>query len=467
MIKKGLAFVIIILLISTTLASGINSEVDIQSSIILQQSSTIGDNHPPIYIDGNDNFTSENGVTSGDGTEGNPYIIENWIIFGNGSDGEGIFIINTDAFFVIHNCTVIGFFGATNKGWGTGIKFQNVKNGKIESSTTYENYHGIWIEKNSAYIEIVNCSSGNYSKNWSRAIKCDNSQHISIISSECHETDYGLILNETSFVVIKNSSFYNNYWKGIWGIGHHRGSIFNYTIKDCKTYNNAYGGISIHTWYEDPIIRHSGYLHIANCEIYDNGLPELNHVGSSGLTIGCLHDNIIENCTIYHNGMGINIIHSTNNIIRNCSIYNHGNYPGYFPHGIQIWTNGFTLGYKMKRSHNEIFNCDIFNNEIGIDLWRSKTIAKNNNVFNNSCAGIILDQFDRSRINYNNIYGNGFDELSDGSVLTMFNFVDLRYNWWGSSDGPEIGRYKDIYPVFSIARFRPWATEPIPDAGRQ
>ena len=36
--------------------------------------------HDPIYISGNDNFTTENGVTGGSGTKDDPYIIEGWEI---------------------------------------------------------------------------------------------------------------------------------------------------------------------------------------------------------------------------------------------------------------------------------------------------------------------------------------------------------------------------------------------------
>ncbi len=39
--------------------------------------------HSPIYIKGNDGFTMENGVISGNGTQENPYIIENLKIRAN------------------------------------------------------------------------------------------------------------------------------------------------------------------------------------------------------------------------------------------------------------------------------------------------------------------------------------------------------------------------------------------------
>jgi len=422
-------------------------------------------NHPPIIIDGNDDFTSENGVTGGSGIEEDPYIIEDWVILGDGSDGKGIFIKNTDAYFVIRNCIVSHFSG----NYGRGIVLSNVQNGRIESSITYENYLGIWVLKNSSYIYIVNCSSGNYSINWAKSIRCDNSKYISIISSECHDSDYGILLNETSYVIIENSSFYNNYWYGIWGIGNYRYSIHNYTINGCKIYNNSHDGIDIHSRYIDIFRTHSGHIHITNCEIYDNGIPELKPQRYSGLSIAGLHDTIIENCTIYHNGEGIVLGSCTNNIIKNCSIFNHisSHSSGIFAAGIQIHGNGFTLGYKMRGSHNEITNCEIFDNEMGLFLVRSKTLVQKNNIFNNSVQGIHTVYFDMSHINYNNIYGNGFHENSDGTVMVTISFADLRNNWWGSLDGPKIGHYKDIFPLFGIVRFMPWATEPIPDAGVQ
>jgi hypothetical protein len=54
--------------------------------------------HDPILIVGDVDFTQENGVTSGSGTESNPYIIENYRIE---SDGYGISLTDTSAIFII------------------------------------------------------------------------------------------------------------------------------------------------------------------------------------------------------------------------------------------------------------------------------------------------------------------------------------------------------------------------------
>ena len=59
--------------------------------------------HNAIYIDGDSDFTSANGVVSGSGIKSDPYIIENWSI--SASNAHGILIENTNAFFKIRNCS--------------------------------------------------------------------------------------------------------------------------------------------------------------------------------------------------------------------------------------------------------------------------------------------------------------------------------------------------------------------------
>ena len=67
-------------------------------------------NHSPIVIDGDDDFTSQNGVTGGSGSIDDPYRIENWSITTDGIAHYGIEIRNTTAFFIIQNCTITQFY---------------------------------------------------------------------------------------------------------------------------------------------------------------------------------------------------------------------------------------------------------------------------------------------------------------------------------------------------------------------
>ncbi|MBE0517969.1 MAG: right-handed parallel beta-helix repeat-containing protein, partial [Thermoplasmata archaeon] len=62
--------------------------------------------HAPILIEGDDDFTPENGVTGGSGTELDPYIVEWWEI--NSFSSDGIKISDTTACLVIRNVVIYG-----------------------------------------------------------------------------------------------------------------------------------------------------------------------------------------------------------------------------------------------------------------------------------------------------------------------------------------------------------------------
>jgi len=83
-------------------------------------------NHEPIYIYGNDGFTVDNGVFSGNGTAEEPYIIEGWRIDQPPAD-YGIYIDHTTAYFVIRDCVIEGTTQA-------GIYFNTVRNGRVEDT---------------------------------------------------------------------------------------------------------------------------------------------------------------------------------------------------------------------------------------------------------------------------------------------------------------------------------------------
>ncbi|MEM3493743.1 MAG: DUF835 domain-containing protein, partial [Thermoplasmata archaeon] len=98
----------------------------IQRENTAANSGTRGTLHLPIHINGNADFLVQalaNGWP-GDGTQGNPYIIDGYEIDGGQAPAlgmYGIWIENTNVYFVIRNCTV---YNATNSGsapYGAGI----------------------------------------------------------------------------------------------------------------------------------------------------------------------------------------------------------------------------------------------------------------------------------------------------------------------------------------------------------
>ncbi|MGB9636955.1 MAG: NosD domain-containing protein, partial [Thermoplasmata archaeon] len=97
--------------------------------------------HPPIIIEGDDNFTLSNGVREGNGTPENPYIISNWEIEINSSE-YGIYIWNTTKHFLINNCSIIGL----NKTKNYGICLTCVKNGIISGNEIKNTMIGLGLD---------------------------------------------------------------------------------------------------------------------------------------------------------------------------------------------------------------------------------------------------------------------------------------------------------------------------------
>src|SRR2546427_10633658 len=101
-------------------------------------------NHGPISIDGDSNFTAQNGVVRGKGTPGNPFVIEGWVIFGQ-SNIPAVRIQNTRANFLVRNVETGGY------AYTSAVALVNVSNGRIESSNVSGDYF--------PYILLVDSSS--------------------------------------------------------------------------------------------------------------------------------------------------------------------------------------------------------------------------------------------------------------------------------------------------------------------
>lgn len=424
----------------------------------------IGDgNHTPIVIDGNDDFTSENGVTGGSGTEEDPFIIEDWVIVGNGSTSYGIWINNTDAYFVIRNCALSYFDGEFH----SGIRLSNVVNGRIENCETFENYDGIYVVY-SSYIDIVNCSCyDNYG--WmANGIEARCSHHINISSCKCYNMYYsdpraipaGIDLIGTSYCLIEHCNLSNNLGVGLWASsGWIEYPNIQNTIKDCKIYNNRDYGMYLGTVFDFRYLRW-GYHHISGCEIYNNGHDK----DLPSIMIQYLRNNIIENCDIYHGYLGVEIAVSSHNLVRNCSIHDNS-------YGVDIW--GWEIPLFAFAINNKIEHCDIYDNNHGIDLDETfRTIIRNNNIYNNS-GGITVSNFmgiSTAKIHKNNIYDNQGPYTGYGYFGLTGSISNARNNWWGSPLGPSRvlplrGDY--LKTILGICFFRPWAIQPFPDAGVQ
>ena len=94
-------------------------------------------NGEPIYIYGDEAFTSENGVHGGSGTVDDPYIIEGLRLVSRWSD-YGIYIDHTTRYFIIRDCAV-------ERARAAAIYLNTVLNGRIEDCQLTRNAKGIYL----------------------------------------------------------------------------------------------------------------------------------------------------------------------------------------------------------------------------------------------------------------------------------------------------------------------------------
>lgn len=120
--------------------------------------------HAPIVINSNDDFTSDNGVTSGSGTSDDPFMITGWNIECHCSSA-GITIRNTDAHFIISDVSIS--FG------GGGIVFNAVENGQVQNThVTVASYAVNIYSSDNIQVSKNSLSSGSsvVFLNWSSSI---------------------------------------------------------------------------------------------------------------------------------------------------------------------------------------------------------------------------------------------------------------------------------------------------------
>jgi parallel beta-helix repeat protein len=455
--RKCLAVGIILLFVWTSIIPSTAQNVE-KPSLLTQYG-----NHAPIRINGNDEFTTENGVTGGSGTANDPYRIENWVIVSDNSTSQGIFINDTDAYFVIRNCSVSGFHYLDE--FRQGINLSEVTNGKIEDTTASECPTGISI-RSSTENEIINCTCSDGS-DVGYGIAINRSTNITILSSNCYNMYGGIEINESSDIIIKKTECYNNTYSGL--VSNDVGkTAMRFLIEDCMFYNDYHSGIIL-----SSSTQHSSYSIIRNCSFYQQGSGQ-----GSGITLSNICNIIIENCVFYRNAVGLYIVYkSNNNSIRNCSFLSQ------FSTG--VWIKG-NWPFNKVQMNNEISYCDFFDNGLGNDEFLSEGIFISSargtkihhcNISNNWFRGI-SSQRSFAQINSNNIFNNNIYDAGVGAgVYSIRSFLDLRSNWWGTSQGPNITmpffplRITDHGDTVLYGRglilFRPWLSELVPNAGRQ
>ena len=211
--------------------------------------------HAPIRILGNGGFTRENGVLSGSGTAEDPYIIESLEIDAGGHEfGIGIYIENTDAYFIIRDSKIYGADRGESRQEGSGIQLRRVRNGRIEGcEITRNREQGISLYDSSNITIRANVIQGN-----KKGIYLENSSDNEISNNVLRgNTRYGIYLMRSSrSTVVGNTTIEN----GLYGIrlyfssqdtvdgntvsGSHRGIVLDKASRNTVVNNRVEGNIS-------------------------------------------------------------------------------------------------------------------------------------------------------------------------------------------------------------------------------
>jgi parallel beta-helix repeat protein len=224
--------------------------------------------HDPIFIENNDSFTSANGVTSGSGTQADPYIIENWVI--DASSAHGIYIRNTTAYFIVRNCLVEN--GNKYYDTHTGIYLSNVANGRLEKNTCGNNGDGIRLEYSYNNVVINNtCSNGN------DCGICLYHSPCSILDNNLCENNFsvGISLGYSDNSVLTNNNCSNNTNDGISVYGSSYSTLAGNTCR-----SNEHGIILVYSS-NNNTIHHNYLLNNTENNAYDDGTNNWDN-GSEG-----------------------------------------------------------------------------------------------------------------------------------------------------------------------------------------
>jgi len=152
----------------------------------------------------NGNFELSQISSSGNGTELNPYVIENLIINGQ-NNTYCMFIENTDKYFVIENCTLLNA--------SVGLWFYNVTFGNVESSLIHQNLN-IGIYLNCSYS--CNFYYNNVESNKVSGITLYNSSNNNFVLNNINfNFNNGIILNRSHNNTLSLNLLHNNRNNGL------------------------------------------------------------------------------------------------------------------------------------------------------------------------------------------------------------------------------------------------------------
>lgn len=391
--------------------------------------------HANITIVGNDGFLGPNastGISWGNGTDSNPYIIENWEI--RYSLTQGIHIFNTGMHLIIRNCYIhdngqcgILLGGANNvdvvnctvNSNDVGGMYLDGSEGNILSNNSFFDNRQENVRLLGTHGTII--SGNNFSKaDWSGLNVTDGYGH-DIFSNSFHINNRnGIVISGSEGDSLTNNSFIGNAKAGIMLI-----STDNCTIAG-NNCSNSIAGIWISDSSTDNDLSNNSCLnddvgiriHQSNGNsISDN---RCHNCSTDGVYVFNSAWEVISDNDLSHNGYGMRIESSSNNMLsgNNCSDGLCG-----------LYFDGST------NANNTLFG-NFFSNNSGHGIWCHNVISMihDNTFSNNSGYGIYSPAGTYGNCIWNNTFcnNNGASGTYSASHIQAY---DDGTNDWNSTSG--------------------------------
>ncbi|MEM4307985.1 MAG: NosD domain-containing protein [Thermoplasmata archaeon] len=245
-----------------------------------------GTPHAPIHINGNADFAAKATAESwpGDGTQNNPYIIDGYEINANGGS-YGIWIENTDVYFVIRNCNITNASNSGSAPYGSGIALNNVQNGTIENNTCTNSKRGIYLSNSGNNTLTNNNVLSNEYGIYLSAQSTNNYNHNLLYSNNVLTNEHGIYIYRSSNNTIINNNISENTVNGTYLYQSSNNTLSNNNISK----NNV--GIFLNSTSKNNLITYNWITQNSNYSI---------NISSSSATGNLIHHNNF----IANNGAG-------------------------------------------------------------------------------------------------------------------------------------------------------------------
>jgi parallel beta-helix repeat protein len=431
--------------------------------------------HGPIAITSNADFSIQG--WPGNGTSGNPYVIEGLNII---AYSRCISISNTTVYFEVKNCIV----SSTSSSLHEGIYLDDVIHGTIRNCVIERHYRGIYLY-DSSYCTLTNnnatinywagyfldrsdnCTLTNNTANHSSqfGFSLFSSYNITLMNNTANSNDCGFYLNKSkNCTLMENTLVHNGILIDGEAVSHwlhyFSGNMVN--NKPLGYFKSLTSTIIDGSQYDQVILANCSEITVGNGVFTDTSMGlqlgfcvnctltnnTANNNSQSGLALSSSRNCTLMNNIAASNSFGFFLLSSDNCTLTNNAASNNSWY------GFSLWSISYSTlthniatsnsyGYVLSSSHNCILmnNTGTSNVQSGFELISSRNCTLiNNTAASNLFCGIYLGTGSEHNILYLNRLGNNgaSNAQDDGGPNSWDDGVSLG-NYWMDYDG--VGTY--------------------------